>query len=64
MSTPADGFNAFDEQASRLEAHIADAERRGDPVPEEARAMLASLRELTKALEGLRGSIEPEEPSA
>jgi len=51
---------AFHDHAARLESYIADAERRGDEVPEEARAMLASLREITRAMNELRASLDPD----
>ena len=53
-----DDFGAFAEQADQLEARIADADARGESVPPEARAMLASLRDLARAVEGLRASLE------
>ena len=52
-----DDFRAFAEQAEQLEAHIADAEARGEPVPPEARAMLDSLRALARAVDQLRDSL-------
>jgi hypothetical protein len=55
---------AFDEQMARLAAHIAAAEAAGEPVPPEAREMLASLRELSRAVAQLRASLEaPDEPA-
>jgi hypothetical protein len=56
--TGSDDFRAFAEQADQLEARIADADARGEPVPPEARAILTSLRELARAVEGLRASLE------
>jgi hypothetical protein len=55
---------AFDEQTARLAAHIAAAEAAGEPVPPEAREMLASLRELSRAVAQLRASLEaPADPA-
>ena len=64
---PADGLpgalpdagelDAFAARADELEARIAEAEARGEPLPPQARSMLASLRELARAVEGLRASM-------
>jgi len=43
---------------AELEAFIAETEARGEAVPPEARVMLAHLKELMAALEGLRTSFE------
>ncbi|MFN2567703.1 MAG: hypothetical protein ABR499_22135 [Gemmatimonadaceae bacterium] len=43
---------------AELEEFIADTERRGEPVPPEARMMLARLRELMSALHGLTASFD------
>lgn len=43
---------------AELEAFIADAEARGEPVPAEAHMMLDRLRELMTALQGLTASFE------
>ena len=43
---------------AELEAFIAESEARGEPVPQEARAMLERLRELMAALKGLTASFE------
>jgi hypothetical protein len=43
--------------AAELEAYIAQTEARGEPVPPEARAMLARLRELMAALRDLTASL-------
>jgi hypothetical protein len=43
---------------AELEAFIARTEAAGEPVPPEARVMLAHLKELMAALEGLRTSFE------
>jgi hypothetical protein len=59
-----DDFDAFAEQADQLEARIADADARGEAVPPEARAILASLRELARAVEGLRSSLEGHDATA
>jgi hypothetical protein len=50
-------LSAFDEQAAQLAAHIAAAEAAGEPVPEQARAMLASLQDLSRAVDALRRSL-------
>jgi hypothetical protein len=50
-------LDAFAARADELEARIADAEARGEALPPQARAMLASLRELARAVEGLRASM-------
>jgi hypothetical protein len=50
-------LEAFGAHADELEARIADAEARGEALPPQARAMLASLRELARAVEGLRASM-------
>lgn len=62
MSTP-DDLRTFGDSADSLEAQIADAEARGAPVPPEARAMLESLRQLSRAIEDLQASlgVEPAE---
>ena len=57
-------LDAFAARADELEARIAEAEARGEPLPPQARAMLASLRELTRAVEGLRASMKDAEPPA
>lgn len=61
MSSP-DELRAFDESAAALATRIADAESRGEPVPVEAYAMLASLRQLTRAVADLQASLDA--PSA
>jgi hypothetical protein len=48
---------------AELEAFIAETEKRGEPVPPEARAMLARLRELMAALHGLTASLEQRPPT-
>ena len=50
-------LEAFAAHADELEARIAEAESRGEPLPPQAHAMLASLRELARAVEGLRASM-------
>jgi len=50
-------LEAFGAHARELEARIAEAERTGADVPAEARMMLASLRDLAAAVEGLRGTL-------
>ena len=45
---------------AELEAFIAQAEARGEPVPPEARVMLARLHELVAALRGLTDSLGPQ----
>jgi hypothetical protein len=53
----ADDLRRFGEQAAELEARIAAADAAGEPVPDEARAILASLRELADAIDGLRATL-------
>jgi hypothetical protein len=55
----ADDLDAFAARADELEARIAEAEARGEDLPPQARAMLASLRELARAVEGLRATLAP-----
>jgi hypothetical protein len=43
---------------AELEAYIAQTEARGEPVPAEARLMLARLRELMDALRSLTASLD------
>ena len=50
-------IDSFLTHASALEARIAAAEAAGDDVPPEARIMLASLRDLAQAVDGLRTTI-------
>lgn len=50
-------IESFLSHATALEARIAAAEAAGDAVPEEARLMLASLRDLAQAVDGLRTTI-------
>lgn len=50
-------IDSFLTHASALEARIAAAEAAGDDVPAEARIMLASLRDLAQAVDGLRTTI-------
>jgi hypothetical protein len=52
-----DELDAFSARADELETRIAEAEARGEPLPPQARAMLTSLRELARAVEGLRASM-------
>ncbi|HET9452689.1 MAG TPA: hypothetical protein VFO66_00295 [Gemmatimonadaceae bacterium] len=51
-------LDAFRDHAAALAAQIAAAEAAGDEVPDEARMMLASLRELARAVEGLRTTLD------
>lgn len=60
--SPSDDFRAFADQAAQLEAHIADVEARGEPVPPEAWAILESLRALARAVDDLRASLDGSEP--
>jgi hypothetical protein len=57
-------LSAFEEHAAQLAAHIAAADAAGEPVPEHARAMLASLQDLSRAVDELRRTMEgqPEPP--
>jgi len=47
---------------AELEAFIARTEASGEPVPPEARVMLARLRELIKAMNDLRTSFDESAP--
>ena len=62
MSSSPDELHAFGDSAQALEAQIAAAEARGDPVPPEAHAMLESLRQLARAIEDLQASLGVEPP--
>ena len=57
-------IDSFLTHASALEARIAAAEAAGDDVPPEARIMLASLRDLAQAVDGLRTTIHETEAPA
>ncbi len=57
MSEPNEVPGLRGDPVAELEKFIADTEARGEPVPEEARAMLARLRELMDALKGLTDSL-------
>lgn len=50
-------LESFRAHAAALEAQIAAAEAAGDDVPAEARLILASLRELARAVDGLRTTM-------
>jgi len=52
----------FEAHAEELAAYIAAADAAGEPVPDEARTMLASLRDLSRAVDQLRQSLD--EPPA
>ncbi len=58
MTGPRDDNPLGADPVAELEAYIAQAEARGEPVPPEARVMLARLRELMAALRGLSASFE------
>lgn len=58
MPNPADP-NAFAAPLAEMEAHIKDAEARGEDVPSQAYVLVAKLRELIAALEELDGTIGP-----
>ena len=60
MSSPGDEgpLPTGSDAIAELEAFIAQTEARGEAVPPEARMMLARLKELMAALEGLRSSFE------
>ena len=60
MSRPADDRPGLAAQVTRMEVEIAQLVARGEPVPPEAERMLARLREVAVALEGLRESFEQE----
>jgi hypothetical protein len=49
---------AGDAAVAELEAIVAEAEARGEPVPPEAHAMLARLGELVDALHGLSATFD------
>ena len=57
-------LSAFEEHAAQLAAHIAAADAAGEPVHEHARAMLASLQDLSRAVDELRRTIQGEPPPA
>lgn len=57
-------IESFLSHASALEARIAAAEAAGDDVPPEARLLLASLRDLARAVDGLRSTITETDASA
>lgn len=57
-------IDSFLTHATALEARIAAAQAAGDEVPEEARLMLASLRELAQAVDGLRTTMNETEAPA
>lgn len=59
-------LESFGDHAAALAARIAAAEAAGESVPVEARMMLAQLRELARAVDGLQQSIagEPQPPAA
>ncbi len=50
-------IESFRAHATALEARIAAADAAGDDVPPEARLILASLRDLAQAVDGLRTTI-------
>lgn len=56
MPTPADP-NAFAGPLAEMEAHIKEAEARGEQLPPQAYALLAKLRELVEALKELSGTL-------
>jgi hypothetical protein len=58
MTGPADNNPLGADPVAELEAYIAEAEARGEPVPPEARVMLERLRELMTALRGLTASFD------
>lgn len=59
------GVPAFADSLAQLEAQIATAESRGEPVPPEARIIAAKLRDLVAALADLTSSFSsPDAPAA
>ena len=50
-------------QLRELEAFAARSESAGDALPAEAIEMIARLREIVQALDGLTASLEPPRPS-
>lgn len=61
MTNPADP-NSFAKPLAEMEAHIKDAEARGEDVPSQAYLLVARLRELINALQELDGSLKPSDP--
>ena len=61
MTSPADP-GAFAKSLAEMEAHIKDAEARGEDVPSQAYLLVARLRELINALQELDGSLKPSDP--
>lgn len=55
------GRTGLAEQMQRLQAYVADAHARGEPVPPEAEMLIARLQELVGALDELTSSLEPPE---
>ena len=58
MSNPADP-DAFSAPLAEMEAHIKEAESRGEQLPPQAYALVAKLRELISALQELNGTLGP-----
>jgi hypothetical protein len=58
VTGPQDNNPLGGDPVAELEAYIAQTEARGEPVPPEARAMLARLRELMAALRDLTASLD------
>ena len=59
MSNPADP-DAFAAPLAEMEAHIKNAEARGEQLPPQAYALVAKLRELITALQELNGTLAPQ----
>jgi hypothetical protein len=57
--TPEVSREAFAEQLRQLESFIASASAEGEQLPPEAVEMVARLREVVLALDGLTSSLEP-----
>lgn len=58
--SPRDGLA---QQLRQLEAFVARSEADGDELPAEAVEMVARLRELVRALDGLTSTLSPHDPS-
>ena len=63
MRDAAAGRAGLATQLRELEAFAARSESAGDALPPEAIEMIARLREIVQALDGLTASLEPPPPS-
>jgi hypothetical protein len=64
MSGAAAGRDGLATQLRALEEFVARSESQGDALPPEATEMIARLREIVQALDGLTASIAAEQGSA